>query len=222
MGSQEATFNGYVHSTRDALLIFEAVRRGALPKITRRLRDDERKMIKSGTIFVFDEVESSIKRWTDGNDLESKSYPQQLPLYREVEKKDPKPAPDQPAFSATHSGFALQGGFNGSGLGNSAQHSDVRSVPLTLMPNALDGDGQMMQFKQEHGGYHSLEGASGSSNQIYAGHDGFFGNQTQQHHSAHNQSHAQAAGMVGLIDDAASASAAQSARRSLTGPSLEA
>lgn len=53
-------------TTHDALLIFEAVRRGIMPKITRRLREDERKLIRSGTVFVFDERESGIKRWTDG------------------------------------------------------------------------------------------------------------------------------------------------------------
>lgn len=37
-----------------------------MPKIKRRLRDDERKLIRSGQVFVFDERESGIKRWTDG------------------------------------------------------------------------------------------------------------------------------------------------------------
>lgn len=53
-------------STHDALLIFECVRRGIMPKVPRRLRDDERKLIRSGSVFVFDEHESGIKRWTDG------------------------------------------------------------------------------------------------------------------------------------------------------------
>lgn len=37
-----------------------------MPKVKRRLRDDERKAIRSGQVFVFDERESGIKRWTDG------------------------------------------------------------------------------------------------------------------------------------------------------------
>lgn len=37
-----------------------------MPKVPRRLRDDERKLIRSGSVFVFDEHESGIKRWTDG------------------------------------------------------------------------------------------------------------------------------------------------------------
>lgn len=53
-------------STHDALLIFECVRRGVMPKVKRRLREDERRLIRSGQVFVFDEKESGIKRWTDG------------------------------------------------------------------------------------------------------------------------------------------------------------
>ncbi|KAK0518107.1 Global transcription regulator sge1, partial [Tilletia horrida] len=54
-------------STKDALLLFEAVRQNRLPKITRRLREEERaELIRSGAVFVFDEAESGVKRWTDG------------------------------------------------------------------------------------------------------------------------------------------------------------
>lgn len=37
-----------------------------MPKVTRRLREEERGLIRSGQVFVFDEQESGIKRWTDG------------------------------------------------------------------------------------------------------------------------------------------------------------
>ncbi|ORZ25606.1 Gti1/Pac2 family-domain-containing protein [Absidia repens] len=60
------TFYGYIETTTDTLLVFEACRRGILPKITRRLQEKERGLIRSGTVLVFDERESGIKRWTDG------------------------------------------------------------------------------------------------------------------------------------------------------------
>lgn len=59
-------FKGYIESTFDALLIFEAARAGMIPRVTRRLIDSERGMVQSGAVFVFDEHESGIKRWTDG------------------------------------------------------------------------------------------------------------------------------------------------------------
>lgn len=52
------SFFGFIESTTDALLVFEACRRGKLPKISRRLQDRERESIRSGTVYVFDEKES--------------------------------------------------------------------------------------------------------------------------------------------------------------------
>lgn len=194
------------------MLIFEAVRRGLMPKITRRLRDDERKMITSGTIFVFDEVESSIKRWTDGMIWSPSRILNNFLVYREVEKKDPKPAPDQPAFSTSNAAMMHGSSFAGS-TGLDPSHSSVRSVPLTLMPNAIDSDAPTMQYKQEGGSYPSLHGGGSSSNAVYSGHDGFFSNHGQQHPSAYARGHAQAAGMVGLMDDAATAASSSNAKR---------
>ncbi|KAH6905027.1 Gti1/Pac2 family-domain-containing protein [Coprinopsis sp. MPI-PUGE-AT-0042] len=62
----EPPWCGFIETTGDALLILEAARRGLIPRVTRRLVDSERKMITSGSVFVFDEDESGIKRWTDG------------------------------------------------------------------------------------------------------------------------------------------------------------
>lgn len=53
-----ATFHGFVESTTDALLLFEACHQGVLPKISRRLQERERGSIRSGTVFIFDEKES--------------------------------------------------------------------------------------------------------------------------------------------------------------------
>jgi hypothetical protein len=52
------TYYGYIETTQDVLLVFEACRRGILPKVCRRLQDKERKLIRSGSVFVFDERES--------------------------------------------------------------------------------------------------------------------------------------------------------------------
>lgn len=59
-------FKGLIATTQDALLVFEAARRGMIPRVTRRLVESERGMIQSGAVFIFDENESGIKRWTDG------------------------------------------------------------------------------------------------------------------------------------------------------------
>jgi hypothetical protein len=60
------TFIGHIKTPQDALLIFEACRRGQLQRVKRRLSAKERMNIRSGSIFAFDESEAGMRRWTDG------------------------------------------------------------------------------------------------------------------------------------------------------------
>jgi len=80
-------WQGWIETTGDALLIFEAARRGLIPRVTRRLVESERKMITSGSVFVFDEAESGIKRWTDGFFWSPSRILGNFLLYRETEKR---------------------------------------------------------------------------------------------------------------------------------------
>jgi hypothetical protein len=83
----EPPWSGWIETTRDALLILEAARRGLIPRVTRRLIDSERKMITSGSVFVFDEDESGIKRWTDGFFWSPSRILGNFLLYRETDKR---------------------------------------------------------------------------------------------------------------------------------------
>ena len=58
---------GFVESAHDAVVLFEACLKGFLPTVCRRPTVTDREVvIRSGNIFVFDENESEIRRWTDG------------------------------------------------------------------------------------------------------------------------------------------------------------
>ncbi|KAI8384839.1 Gti1/Pac2 family-domain-containing protein [Radiomyces spectabilis] len=81
------TFHGYIETTQDVLLIFEGCRRNLLPRIGRRLQERERKMIRSGSVFVFDEKESGIKRWTDGRVWSPSRILGNFLIYRELDKR---------------------------------------------------------------------------------------------------------------------------------------
>ncbi|KAL9708791.1 Global transcription regulator sge1 [Leucoagaricus gongylophorus] len=83
----EPPWSGWIETTGDALLILEAARRGLIPRVTRRLIDSERKMITSGSVFVFDEDESGIKRWTDGLFWSPSRILGNFLLYREIDKR---------------------------------------------------------------------------------------------------------------------------------------
>ncbi len=140
-------------------------------------------------------------------------------VYREVEKKDPKPAADQPAFATSQSGFGMPGVSLG-GNNDLNSHSSVRSVPLTLMSNSMDADGQLVSYRHEQTSYHGLDVVSSAVHPLYAEQDSFLGNQPYQYQSAPSQSHPQAAGMVGMLDNGAASHHRQSsAKPSWTGPS---
>lgn len=63
----EATFQGYVISSIDALVLFEACLTGALCHVPRHPYDHEIKdVVKSGNIFIFEQQASGIKCWFDG------------------------------------------------------------------------------------------------------------------------------------------------------------
>ncbi|EIE78163.1 hypothetical protein RO3G_02867 [Rhizopus delemar RA 99-880] len=82
------TYHGFIETTTDTLLIFEACRQGVLPKINRRLQERERGVIKSGTVIVFDEKESGIKRWTDGLIWSPSRILGNFLIYRELEGRE--------------------------------------------------------------------------------------------------------------------------------------
>jgi hypothetical protein len=81
------SYFGYIETTRDALLVFEACKRGIIPRITRRLQEKDRHLIKSGSIFCFDERESGIKRWTDGLIWSPSRILGNFLVYRELQDK---------------------------------------------------------------------------------------------------------------------------------------
>lgn len=84
----DPAFRGFVETTFDALLIFEGCRRGLLPKISRRLQEfEKRALVVSGAIFVFDEEETGIKRWTDGLSWSPSRTLSNFLVYRELDKK---------------------------------------------------------------------------------------------------------------------------------------
>ncbi|KAI9300762.1 Gti1/Pac2 family-domain-containing protein [Cunninghamella echinulata] len=84
------TFHGYIETTQDSLLVLEACRRCLLPRISRRLQEKERKLVRSGSVFVFDERDSGIKRWTDGLVWSPSRILGNFLIYRELDKRVPK------------------------------------------------------------------------------------------------------------------------------------
>ncbi|KDQ08468.1 hypothetical protein BOTBODRAFT_59327 [Botryobasidium botryosum FD-172 SS1] len=81
----EEPLNAFLRTTADCLIVLEAFERHMIPRIHRRLREPERRrFIRSGAVFVFDEKESEIKRWTDGFSWSPSRILGNFLVYREI------------------------------------------------------------------------------------------------------------------------------------------
>ncbi|KAJ5109830.1 hypothetical protein N7532_002475 [Penicillium argentinense] len=86
----EPTFTGYVATTNDALILFEACLTGVLHHVPRRPHDRERShLVRSGSVFIYEENSSGIKRWTDGVTWSPSRILGNFLVYRELEKPFP-------------------------------------------------------------------------------------------------------------------------------------
>jgi hypothetical protein len=81
------TYYGCVRTPSDAIKLFEACRVGLLPRVQRRLSEKERQAIRSGSVFVWDEREAGMRRWTDGKSWSASRVSGSFLTYREMEGK---------------------------------------------------------------------------------------------------------------------------------------
>lgn len=81
------TYNGHIRTPGDCLVLFEACRLGLLPRVQRRLSEKERQSIRTGSVFVWDEREAGMRRWTDGKSWSASRVSGSFLTYREMEGK---------------------------------------------------------------------------------------------------------------------------------------
>ncbi|KAK0721453.1 camp independent regulatory protein, partial [Apiosordaria backusii] len=81
------TYYGMVKTPADAIKLFEACRMGILPRVQRRLSEKERQQIRSGSVYVWDEREAGMRRWTDGKSWSASRVSGSFLTYREMEGK---------------------------------------------------------------------------------------------------------------------------------------
>lgn len=103
------TYQGYVNSTFDALLLFEACLTGRLTHVPRRPHDRERQdLIQSGNVFIYEEHASGIKRWTDGISWSPSRILGNFLIYRELDEPFPPGEKKRALKKSKH----LSGGIN--------------------------------------------------------------------------------------------------------------
>jgi hypothetical protein len=81
------TYNGDIQIPENANSLFDACRIGLLPRAQRHLSEKERLSIKCSSVFVWDEHETGIRRWTDGKPWTASQVSRRFLTYREMECK---------------------------------------------------------------------------------------------------------------------------------------
>ncbi|PJF18771.1 hypothetical protein PSACC_01407 [Paramicrosporidium saccamoebae] len=105
------SYFGLVETVEDAVLVVEACRRALLPRVQYRLGDRDRYMIRSGSVFIFTELESGIKRWTDGKIWSPSRIAGEFLIYRQLEQR----------ISATRKPMTMQIGILGNVASDAAR-----------------------------------------------------------------------------------------------------
>ncbi|KAJ8656806.1 hypothetical protein O0I10_007402 [Lichtheimia ornata] len=100
------TYIGYIKTPQDALIVFEACRRGLLNRVQRRLSTKERIHIRSGSVFAWDEREAGMRRWTDGRTWSPSRVLGSFLTYRELDTKR-RPRRTSMSSSSSSSSTAL-------------------------------------------------------------------------------------------------------------------
>ncbi|KAL7410017.1 Gti1/Pac2 family-domain-containing protein [Mrakia frigida] len=156
-------FVGIVNTTEDALLLFEGSRRSLVPRITRRLLESEKSLITSGAIFVFDELESGIKRWTDSLIWSPSRIVSNFVVYREADQRTNRRSKQtrHPAFANSR----VQSSTSTSSSSSSSSSPYVQVACSNLSnPDGLDlEEAQDAEGEQIQGGALGNRGDGGGS-----------------------------------------------------------
>ena len=124
----EPTFKGYIEDEDDALLILQATLDGKLKHIPRRPYEIERPyLIVSGSIFVFIEEISGIKRWTDGVSWSPSRISGKFLIYKELDKENAGSNANATSSGSTDSAVITDGT---SGARNNPSSSKIKLPPL--------------------------------------------------------------------------------------------
>ncbi|KAF2087607.1 hypothetical protein K490DRAFT_41532 [Saccharata proteae CBS 121410] len=139
------TWNGLIHTTMDALIIIEACLQGTLQHCPRRPHDRERDaLIKSGSVFVYEESTSGIKRWTDGLSWSPSRIMGNFLLYRQLErpfppgeKKRAKRNREREHDSLRTEPYPSQPAIMGDAAGRSPSNASFRSEDVRKITGSL-------------------------------------------------------------------------------------
>jgi hypothetical protein len=123
------TFTGFVKTSMDGLILFQACLSGKLHFIPQRPGDkDCGDLIRSGNVFLYEGNASGIKRWTDGVAWSPSRVLGNFLIYRELDRPFP-PGEKKRAIKRKHSSLS---GVDGPKRGDSARQGNVETPRPTV------------------------------------------------------------------------------------------
>ncbi|OAD73022.1 hypothetical protein PHYBLDRAFT_6945, partial [Phycomyces blakesleeanus NRRL 1555(-)] len=133
------TFIGHIKTPQDALIIFEACRRGQLNRVQRRLSSKERVHITSGSVFAWDEREAGVRRWTDGRTWSPSRVLGSFLTYRELNTKHRRRhlSISSSISSSSSSSSSLSSSSSSLNKANHASQYPRSSAGCSYKPNGL-------------------------------------------------------------------------------------
>lgn len=137
------TWTGFLDTTKDAMTVVEAALQGRLNHISRRPHDKERaEMLTSGTVLVYEENASGIKRWTDAVHWSPSRVMNNCLIYRQL-MRALKPEEKKTALNpscGTKRKRKESAGSSVTKTGDNVNHSDDE-YEHTSFEGALPGEG---------------------------------------------------------------------------------
>lgn len=157
------TWIGYVGDTKDALILFEASLSGALQRVVRRPHDRERNtLIRSGSIFIYEECASGIKRWTDGVPWSPSRILNNFLIYRELDKPftpGEKKRAIKKAKRDSHSGEPYPRALSGDDRRGSMSPPAPSVAPLSASPLSMSTSAYRPDLNLDRDAERSLVGS---------------------------------------------------------------
>lgn len=138
------TWHGFLDTTKDAMTIVEAALQGRLGHISRRPHDKERaEMLTSGTVLVYEENASGIRRWTDAVHWSPSRVMNNCLIYRQLTRAL-KPEEKRSALNPTCGGKRKRkegGSPSITKAGDNVNNSDDEYDSPIISPSTFNADG---------------------------------------------------------------------------------
>ncbi|KAI9291818.1 hypothetical protein K502DRAFT_296376, partial [Neoconidiobolus thromboides FSU 785] len=78
------SYFGYIADPKDVQILIKAGQSGLIKMVNKKLTARDLKKIRSGSIYIWNETETNLKRWRDGRRWSASRFQGKFLVYREL------------------------------------------------------------------------------------------------------------------------------------------